>query len=464
MHRRSFLIGASGLTLVAVSACTSPQPTPTPTVTPTPTPELAVPRPARMARSSWGADPYAGGAFSYLGIGSTPDQRNTLATSVADRLFFAGEATSIALPGTVVGAQQTGVRAAIEVAVVATPGERIAVIGAGVAGATAARHLTDAGFTVTVLEARTRTGGRLDTTTDSDWPMPVELGAGFLDSVSAAATEATLTALGVITVALAPETSTRTPDGLEVTPSTIGAETVKAAIAAALPLPGDITIATALLGFPAPDPTPGEGGVSPADWVNEYLRNDLQLRFGAGADELSAKYALTDGTRTVDRIVLGGFAKLVSEALDGIDVWTSNVVSRIAHDENGVNLRFATGESLQVDRVIVTVPLGVLKARSILFEPQLPLTHIVATTTLEMGTVDKIWVEFDEPFWSTDAVRWSVAGGDLDITEWVNLQPATGSPVLIGLVGGERAAAIAELDDDQVVDRARRSLEPFLTA
>ena len=55
----------------------------------------------------------------------------------------------------------------------------ILVIGAGMAGLTAARELHDAGETVTVLEARERTGGRVYT--DRQFAgIPVEFGAEFI--------------------------------------------------------------------------------------------------------------------------------------------------------------------------------------------------------------------------------------------------------------------------------------------
>jgi monoamine oxidase len=53
------------------------------------------------------------------------------------------------------------------------------IIGAGMAGLTAARELHDAGQTVTVLEARDRTGGRVYT--DQNFAgFPVEFGAEFI--------------------------------------------------------------------------------------------------------------------------------------------------------------------------------------------------------------------------------------------------------------------------------------------
>ena len=56
----------------------------------------------------------------------------------------------------------------------------VIIIGAGAAGLMCARTLVQAGFSVAVLEARDRIGGRIFTLEDNGFPIPVELGAEFI--------------------------------------------------------------------------------------------------------------------------------------------------------------------------------------------------------------------------------------------------------------------------------------------
>jgi monoamine oxidase len=61
----------------------------------------------------WTRDPLARGGYAVFPVG-TADAAPALARPVAGTLFFAGEATDGALPGTVEGALRSGERAARE--------------------------------------------------------------------------------------------------------------------------------------------------------------------------------------------------------------------------------------------------------------------------------------------------------------------------------------------------------------
>jgi monoamine oxidase len=65
---------------------------------------------------NWERDPFACGAYSYVGVGHNETARRTLAAPLDDTLYFAGEATDTeGEAATVTGALQSGARAAREV-------------------------------------------------------------------------------------------------------------------------------------------------------------------------------------------------------------------------------------------------------------------------------------------------------------------------------------------------------------
>lgn len=479
MKRRTFLIGsASGLSILALTACTGPSPVPSisPSPSESPSPSL-VPRPQAMRRTSWSKDPFARGSMSFTAVGATPADRTTLATPVQDRVFFAGEATSVELPGTVQGARDSGRRAAREVMAVAGADERIAVVGAGMAGITAAGLLRDAGYDVVVIEARKRVGGRIATVSDPDWPFPIELGPSFVRNSTASRLDEDLARAGVTTLPVPSGTETRTPAGDIVPVPTVGPDAVAEAIAWAATQPQDVSVALALVESGASDlsDTPGETGVSEVDWLDHAVVGEVQQLSGAEVGLVSAWFppqagtgdgtaedgTAEDGTWQGDRIVLGGYSTVVSEAAADLDLLASSAVRRIAYTDEGVSLRLETGESLGADRVIVTVPLGVLKTDALEFAPPLPFEHRGAIAALGMGVLDKVWLRFPEPFWDTDVTLWSVVGGDSGFQDWVNLEPLTGEAVLMGVVAADDALRLAKLSDDDFLAAALASLEPF---
>ena len=449
MTRRTLLIGAgAGALGILLAACTpEPVPTPTRTRTPSPLPTGAVPAPSGSVRSGWATDPFARGAMSFTPVGVQPGERDALAQSLGGRVLFAGEATDTANPGSMRGAISSGERAAKELTHRAVNGERIAIIGAGLAGATAAAQLADAGADVTVFEARDRVGGRVHSRLDDAWPFPVQLGA-WLSNADDAELRERMDDLDIRAVDL-DASDWRSPTG-EVEPAEVA--TIQAAIDTARALPADISISEALV----------DAGSDPANPPLAALLAYLAATSGGDAGELSSWFPpvlpVDDYTAA-----LGDLNALFEELLDGVQVSLASPVSRIAHDDTGVSLRLGTGESLSFDRVIVTVPLGVLQQDGIEFSPALPFGHRGAISSLAMGHVETIWLRFEEAFWDTDATIWHLVEGDATIRTWFNLLPETGENVLVGVVGGAPAAEFAELDDAAATAAALAALEAFTT-
>lgn len=92
--------------------------------------------------------------------------------------------------------------------------------------------------------------------------------------------------------------------------------------------------------------------------------------------------------------------------VDSKIILNSNVVnikrvSDIYGDEK-VYVNCANGKSYVAEHVIVTVSVGVLKAQySTLFTPALSPEKITAINSYGFGTINKVFLVFDKPFWST---------------------------------------------------------------
>lgn len=442
--RRTLLMGAGvGAVSVLLASCTpDPEPTPSPTPTRDPQPQPGVPEPSARLRSTWTTDPFSYGAVSFTPVGVLAETRSLLARPVGDRVFFAGEATDADEPGTMRGAIRSGARAADEVEDVAEAGERIAVIGAGLAGATVAARLAAADMQVTVFEARDRIGGRIHSVTDDAWPMPVQLGAWlFREDDDDLRRRMESWEIGDVDLATA---QWRTPEG-DADP--VDDQPLQDAIASAQAGPADVALSEALVA----------AGGDPEDPATAALLAFLATTAGADAAELSSWFppllppAEMQGARD-------DLTPLVEDALDGVKVSLSSPISRLAYDDTGVSVRLGTGEALSFDRVIVTVPLGVLQEQDLEFDPPLPFSNRNAIGSLGMGRIETIWLQFDEAFWDADAAIWHTVGADVGIRTWINLRPATGENILVGIVGGAAAEEFAALDDTAALESALASL------
>ena len=73
-----------------------------------------IPDPTAWLITRWLSDPFAYGSYSYRAVDATSDDHDALAAPVANRLFFAGEATSRDNSATVHGAYLSGLQAAKE--------------------------------------------------------------------------------------------------------------------------------------------------------------------------------------------------------------------------------------------------------------------------------------------------------------------------------------------------------------
>lgn len=110
--------------------------------------------------------------------------------------------------------------------------------------------------------------------------------------------------------------------------------------------------------------------------------------------------------------------------------------------------------------MIVTAPLGVLKAHHIKFIPELPINKQNAISKLGMGVLNKCYLRFKQAFWPTD-IDWleSIANNHGEWVEWVSFMRTTNMPILLGFNAADRGKQIESLTNQEIVQSAMQTLK-----
>lgn len=336
------------------------------------------------------------------------------------------------------------------------PNTHVLVVGAGLAGLSAARILHDAGVSVTVIEARDRIGGRT-WTADVDGAA-VDLGAAWLHG-----TEDN------------PVASFGEAHGLAITRDTLDWTTLyDAAEGRAL---GDREweqMDQAMSGFErdldALKREVGDGTVAQARdlWLADEGKSGLdarlathaidqwmvELTYGSPVDQTGmAWFWDEEDLAGGDHFPVGGYGALVEAMAEGLDIRLSQPVEAVAWDADGVQVDTAT-ERFEGTHTIVTVPVGVLRAGSISFDPALSSDRQASLEQLDMGNLEKVVLRFEEQWWS-GCMEYVAADLGGAFPEFYDMSTLAGEPVLVGLYGGRFAREVqAGWSDEQIVDGA----------
>ncbi|HLY98077.1 MAG TPA: NAD(P)/FAD-dependent oxidoreductase [Candidatus Angelobacter sp.] len=328
----------------------------------------------------------------------------------------------------------------------------VLIVGAGVAGLTAAQELSATGLRVLLLEARNRVGGRIFTHHTAKYP--VELGAEFAHGCPPrifSLVEEEGLRLAELEWKIARRKDNRWTDGSEVLDS---AERLMADMRAGQADESfqefiDHTEASPEVkeqalgfveGFHAADPRRVSlHSLIKSNTADEQIEGDRQFRFVEGYESL---------------------VKAISRRInwERCDLRLGTPAAEIHWDTKQVLCKTSAGDEVHAAQAIITVPLGVLKAGGLRFTPALPQEK--ALQKLEMGPAVRANLCFRGKFWESEPRLRDVSfmvTDDPHFPAWWTSHPLP-FPILTGWAAGRHALALGNLSFEQVIAHAVESL------
>lgn len=336
---------------------------------------------------------------------------------------------------------------------------RVVVIGAGLAGLAAAQALKAKGLSPLVVEARERIGGRVHTSTL--WPdLPMDLGASWIHGVSGNPVTELARAAGARFVATDFDADQMIgPAGGVIEPDLSRAEAiVSSALKAAQRRDADVSVARAVL--------------ESADWrratpqdqrlARHVINSTLEQEYGGAASALSAWYGDEgDEFDGDDAIFPGGYGQIAAFLAKGLDIRLGEPAAEVAPGR----VTLSSGETVAAERIVVSVPLGVLKAGRLRFAQPLADGRAKAIQSLQMGLLNKTWLRFDKIAWPRDVDWFEWLGPRAGVwAEWVSLARVAKAPVMVGFNAADEAREMEKLDDRATVASAHEALRSMFGA
>ncbi len=337
--------------------------------------------------------------------------------------------------------------------------KKVLVIGAGMSGIKAAHKLAAAGFDVQVLEGRDRLGGR--TWSNNTMGTPLDMGASWIHGIEGNPIHQLATDLSVPLVEWNYENQV-TYDHQGNIDYDIGVkiQSVESDLNAwgmtAVVNDSDATVQDAInIGVQ-------NGGLDHMNSVEVAFMTNMLVEQDSAADASDLSIAGMEDEGEFggpDVIFPQGYDALVKAMAADLDVKLNTWVKAIRYDQAMVSVETSQGD-FEADYVIVTVPLGVLKKGVIEFSPALPQNKLAAIAALDMGVLNKVYLHFDEVFWDNTVTNMAnVSEQKGHWSYWINLEPATGKPILGAFNAASYGKEIEDLTDEQIVAKAMETLK-----
>lgn len=335
----------------------------------------------------------------------------------------------------------------------------VIVVGAGLAGLAAASRLQQEGLSVIVLEARARLGGRIWTLEHNG--IALDMGASWLHSPdnNSLVKLAKRLNLSLSKATIWENTRYYDPEG-----QFLGndnpwvdqwVEVLWKSLDWYVENEPDAPLQQVF------DDLKKSGKLSFVDEQQHQALVDLFIghEYAAEANQMSVQMLIEgEEHQGDDPMLLGGYGQLVDHLAEGLDIRLAQEVASINYQANSIQVN-TLGQEYRAARVVITVPVGVLKSGAIRFSPSLPYAKQQALALMGMGTLNKVWLEFDSVFWDDNEVISVIGDEQAEFISWVNYHHYSGKPFLLGFNGATYAEQIELQQDPDIIEDALFSLK-----
>lgn len=321
-----------------------------------------------------------------------------------------------------------------------------AIVGAGIAGLAAARHLADAGYEVTVFEASDRIGGRIYTSTE--FGFTIEIGANWVHGDEGNPLMPVTKASAIASFAYDfDDWRIINADGGDLAEEAAW-EDMSAALSDAMDeASGGEEAGQTVAEYLSANKAFTKRAKANADLAKAVLRRELSGDYGADADEISAEaWNFGGDIKGEDLLVTNGYDHIIQHLAKELNIQTGAPVISIRHGEDGAEVTTKAG-SKHFNAVIVTVPLGVLKSGMIAFDPPLSKDRALRIKRMGFSAFEKAFITLDKPV-DLGALNVSVSGEN----PWcnlINLSEVAGKPAVLAYCGGDDARKAAAAGEAQ---------------
>lgn len=329
----------------------------------------------------------------------------------------------------------------------------VVIVGAGLSGLSAAKKLIQENKTVLVLEARNRLGGRIYT--NREFGIPVDLGASWAHDLpnnqlaKEFSSNLNLLPFGDLLEQLEEHVAYDESHQLQSKALLAGVKSyVGAFFKHVAALPSDIGLTDALNDFAGYDLSQDKVPV-----VKKWLANLLACWSGAELEHTSVALWQAMAEEGDMAYVLNGYDTIIDLLADGVEVKLDNPVQQIDYSQE-VTMVVARDITYKATKVIVTLPIGVLKSAQCSFVPELPVEKQAAISNIGSGLLDKAVIKFPHCFWQKEVLsiqRFPTV--DSDIQVYINYQAMLKAPILVALYGGDFASAVESLSFTEKVQQ-----------